>query len=396
LYLILDLEPEQVLPAPPVSYRLSEGASYLETNGARRRAVLKLAVVMGREPSYTRNRVILDGLASAGVDLIEYTDTGGNYPLRFARVLARFIAKPPRDADAVLVGFYGQPFIPFISRLTKKPIVLDAFLSGYDTMCFDRKRFGPRSLRGRFFYRLDKSACERCDLVVLDTDAHARYFAETFGVRAEKFRRVFVGADTSLFYPRGASECDGPLEVFYYCTYHPVHGTEYVIRAASLLDGQADIHFTIVGAGQERRAVQRLGDSLGLSNTDFVDWIPYRELPEQIAKSDVCLGGHFGTVDKSSRVIPGKAFQFLAMAKPTIMGDNPANRELLRDGRDALLVKMADPRAIADAVLALRDDKDLRESIARNGHERFRSEATPEIIGAQIAGMASSVISVRA
>jgi glycosyltransferase involved in cell wall biosynthesis len=348
---------------------------------------LRIAVVMGREPTYTRNRVILDGLASAGVETVEYTDCGRNYPLRFARALARFVLRPPRGTDAILVGFYGQPFIPFISRLSKKPIVLDAFLSGYDTMCFDRKRFKPGSLPGRLFYWLDRSACMRSDLVLLDTDEHVEYFVETFGVGREKFRRVFVGAETSLFVPRDDASGDGPLEVFYYCTFHPVHGTEYVIRAASLLEGHDDIHFTIVGGGQERAAIERLTGSLGLRNTDFIDWIPYGELPEAIAKADICLGGHFGTVPKSSRVIPGKAFQFLAMGKPTILGDNPANRELLEDRRDALLVKMADPRAIADAILELKGDAVLRETIARNGHNRFLEEATPEIIGRQIAGL---------
>jgi len=353
---------------------------------------LKLAVVMGREPTYTRNRVILDGLASAGVETIEYTDLGRNYPLRFARLLARFVLKPPRGADAILVGFYGQPFIPFISRLSRKPIVLDAFLSGYDTMCFDRKRFKPGSLPGRFFYWLDRSGCRRSDLVLLDTDEHVEYFVETFGVDRDKFRRVFVGAETSLFSPQPAATGGGSLEVFYYSTFHPVHGTEYVIRAASLLRGEDGIHFTVVGGGQERDAIERLSGSLGLGNTDFIDWIPYSELPEAIAKADVCLGGHFGTVAKSSRVIPGKAFQFLAMAKPTIMGDNPANRELLEDRRDALLVKMADPQAIADAILELKSDPVLRGTIGRNGRRRFEEEATPEIIGAQIAGLVEGVI----
>jgi len=215
---------------------------------------------------------------------------------------------------------------------------------------------------------------------------------ETFGVSRDKFRRVFVGAETSLFSPQPALSQDGPLEVFYYCTFHPVHGTEYVIRAASLLSDDDDIHFTVVGGGQERDAIERLSGSLGLGNTDFIDWIPYGELPDAIARADICLGGHFGSVAKSSRVIPGKAFQFLAMAKPTIMGDNPANRELLQDRRDALLVKMADPQAIADAILELKRDPALRESIGRNGRQRFVEEATPEIIGRQIAGMVEGVI----
>jgi len=325
---------------------------------------------MGREPSYTRNSVILDGLRSAGVEVIDYTDSSGSYALRYARSIARFAARPPREADAIFVGFFGQPLVPVISRLSRKPIVFDAFLSGYDTMCFDRKRFRPGSLPGRFFYRLDKSSCERSDLVLLDTGQHVRYFVETFGLDSDKFEWVPVGADPALFSPREA-------------------------RAAAMLAGESDIHFTVVGTGQESGAIQRLAGSLGLRNTDFIDWVPYERLPDRIAAADVCLGGHFGTVEKSRRVIAGKEYQFLAMAKPTIAGDNPANRELLTDGRDALLVRMGDARAIADAVLRLRDDVALRESIARNGYECFLRRATPEIIGRRIADLASAVIDRR-
>lgn len=355
---------------------------------------MKLAVVMGREPTYTRNRVILEGLASAGVEVVEYTDCGRNYPLRFARVLSRFLRRRPRDVDAVLVGFYGQPFMPFISRLTRKPIVLDAFLSGYDTMCFDRKRFGPRSLGGRFFFWLDKSACERSDLVLLDTEEHVNYFVETFGVQPGKFARVFVGAE-DMFSPRSAAQPKEHFDVFYYCTFHPVHGTEHVIRAAGLLSERDDIRFTIVGGGQEKAAIESLSGSLGLSNTDFIDWIPYGDLPDRIAQADLCLGGHFGTVPKSSRVIPGKAFQFLAMAKPTIVGDNPANRELLEHRRDAFLVPMADPQAIADAIVELKDDDALRTRIARSGHDRFKEAATPEIVGRRIVELVSGILERR-
>jgi glycosyltransferase involved in cell wall biosynthesis len=345
---------------------------------------LKVAVVMSREPSYTRNRVILDGLASAGAEIVEYTDSSPRYPARFARVLARFIARPPRDADLVLVGFFAQPMMPFISRLTKKPIVTDAFLSGYDTMCFDRKRFSPGSPAGRFFKWLDTSACERSDLVILDTREHISYFIDTFGQDPGKFARIFVGAETGLFKPLASDVDDDVFRVFYYCTFHPVHGTEYVLEAAGILKEHDDIRFTVVGGGQERSRLEGMRGRLALDNVEFVDWIEYRDLPRAIARADVCLGGHFGSVAKSSRVIPGKLYQFLAMGKPVIAGDNPANRELLEDRRDALLVEMASGEAIADAVLELKRDGELRETIARSGLERFEQTATPEIIGAEL------------
>ena len=45
---------------------------------------------------------------------------------------------------------------------------------------------------------------------------------------------------------------------------------------------------------------------------------------------------------------------------------------------------MADPQAIANAVIRLRDNPDLRNSIAESGYNKLKKNAIPEILGAQI------------
>lgn len=371
---------------------------FLPVRARREKQVMRVSVLMSREPTYTRNKVILRGLKEAGLDVVEYCDHSSKYPARFVKVLGRYAASRSRKSDAVLVGFFGQPLMPFVRRMTDLPIVLDIFLSGFDTMCFDRGRFGPRSLPGRFFFWLDRTACEKADVVLLDTNEHIEYFASTFGVPRDKFRRIFVGADTNLFHPRpenpGARE-DRPFTLFYYCTYHPVHGTEHIIRAAHLLREHADIRFHLVGMGQERARIEQLSRQLGVANVEFTPWVEYEKLPEAIARCDVCLGGHFSTVDKASRVIAGKVYQFLAMKKPTIVGDNPANRELLTSGEDSLMVPMGDSDALAGAILELRNDEELRRRIASGGYETFENKCTPAIIGGEISRVLQEVISAR-
>ncbi len=344
-----------------------------------------MIVVMGREPAYTRNKVILDGLRAEGVELVECVDSAGNYPARFLKVMGKFLAGSRGDSDAVFVGFFGQPLMPFVSRLTRKPVALDAFLSGYDTMCFDRKKFPPDSARGRLFYRLDKSACERADVVLLDTNAYVDYFVETFGLAREKFRRVFVGAETNVFYPRDDGKNDGAFNVFYYCTFLPVHGVEHVLDAARILEGERDIRFKVVGAQKDKAGTLS-------GNIELVEWIDYSKLPESIAAADICLGGHFSNVAKASRVIAGKTFQFLAMRKATIVGDNQANRELLTHKKDTLMVKMADSESLASAIRELKQDEGLLNRIAGEGYRTFEENCTPEIIGAQVARIIREII----
>lgn len=270
---------------------------------------MRISAVMSREPSYTRNKVILRGMKEVGLEVFEFSDYSRLYPTRFFKVISRF-ARTPVESDAVLVGFFGQPLMPFVRALTDQPIILDIFITGFDTMCFDRKRFTPRSVPGRFFHWLDREACRKADLILLDTYEHIDYFVEAFGVPREKFRRIFVGADTNVFFPRDnlPPRNDGFFRLFYYCTYHPVHGVEHVVKAANNLKREKDIRFTLIGSGQEKDRIDEMARRLAVTNVEFVPWIDYLDLPQAIADSDVCLGGHFSTIDKASRVIPGKVY----------------------------------------------------------------------------------------
>jgi len=340
---------------------------------------MKILFIAGREPSYVRNAMILKCLVKNGFDIIDCTDSSTTYPARFLKVILTFLAQ--KNFDCVFVGFLGQPLVPIIRMLTHKPIIFDAFLSTYDTMCFDRKRFKPDSLAGRFFFWLDKHSCEQADRIILDTDAHIDYFTKTFGLPRDKFQRVFVGADESLFYPRNVKREDNKFRVFYYSSFLPLHGTEYIIQAAGILRKQKDIEFVLVGKGPEHKRIRNLAQSLGVENIRFIDWIPYEQLPLEIAQSDICLGGHFSDIDKATRVIAGKTFQFLAMGKPVIVGDCPGNRELLTDRENALFVTMADADELANAVLELQNNITLREQIANGGYKTFLEFCTSNTIG---------------
>ena len=81
-------------------------------------------------------------------------------------------------------------------------------------------------------------------------------------------------------------------------------------------------------------------------------------------------------------MIPHKAFQALAVGTPLITADTEAARELLVDGRDALLVERS-PDALAEAIVALRDDPELAERIGVGGRAMFEREASEAVLGAR-------------
>jgi glycosyltransferase involved in cell wall biosynthesis len=315
-------------------------------------------------------------------------------PGRMLGGLARLVAAHP-EYDVCFAGFYGQPLAIALSALQRRPIVLDAYVSTFDTLCYDRRRFGPRSLPGRLAYWIDRQSCTQATLLVTDTCAHASYFAETFRVPQGKLTTVYVGCDESVFYPRQPAPDRQGIEVFYYGAYLPLHGTDVIVLAADLLRQRADIRFVIGGDGPRRAAVAQMIRDLDLHNVECVGWLPLQQVPEYVARADICLGGHFSTVPKASRVISTKTFQFLAMRKATIVGDNPATRELLAHGQHAYSVPMGDPQALAHAVEALADDPGLREQIAEGGRHVFEERLATRVVADQLATLIEEVVQHR-
>jgi len=161
-----------------------------------------------------------------------------------------------------------------------------------------------------------------------------------------------------------------------------------------LLQNQKDVLFKLIGSGRTFNLVKNLSERLRLKNVSFLTkWTPYQQLPNHIAKADLCLG-IFGDTPKAKRVIPNKAFEALAMGKPLITGDSPATREALINMEDCILCEMANPKAIAESILVLKEDEKLRKKIAKNGYKLFRERFTPRVIGRELKGYLNEVSSV--
>ena len=357
---------------------------------------MRILFIAGREPDYIRNKVILKGLRENGVEILECTSLSGSYLTRLPAVIKKWFGTLWRREtfDAVFVGFLGHPLVPIVKKTApKKPIIFDVHSSFYDTLVKDRGRFKDGSIMSRLLQAFDRYSCSLADKVFLDTYEHANYFRDQFDLEPELFERTLVGADDLLFYPR---EKD-PGDVF---TVHfqgggggmllPLHGFPYILKAAKLLEDRDDIKFNMI-CSVEDFGYDSLIEELNPRNVDFIGMVPAEEVPEVIARADLCLGV-FGSTPKAQRVIPGKVYEALAMGKPVITARTPAIAELLTDRVDVFLCDPASPESLAEAILTLKNDKKLMNDIAQQGYRKYRDECTPEVIGKRLKEVLKRVI----
>lgn len=330
-------------------------------------------------PKYSRNRVLIKGLKQNGVKVLECSSSHKNF-FAFLELFFKYF-KFIGKFDLMIVGFPGQE-IMFLARfLTRKPIVFDAFTSHYGGYILDRQHYSSNSFRAKYYRFLDKWSCKLASLVLLDTNSHIDFFVREFGLPREKFRRIFVGTDSDVFYPKKIENKSDKFLVHFHGHYIPLHGVKHIIEAAKILKNE-DILFNLIGRGQTFEEDRKLAEKLGLKNINFIDSVPYDKLPDYMAQADVCLG-IFGDSPKTELVIPNKVYEALAMEKPVITADTPAIRELFND-RDLALVERANPEALAKKILELKADKQLCLELAENAYKKFKTFCTPEVLGKEL------------
>lgn len=332
--------------------------------------------ICGAKESYVRNFLNLKALEK-NFNVIKITSSAKSYFIRLPSVIFRFLFSF-KKYDLVFVGFLGQPLMPFVKFFSRKPIIFDAFISLYDTLCFDRKLFKAGSILGRLAYWFDKKSCQWVNKIITDTNAHANYFSSTFNIDRDKFQTIYLGAEEDIFYPQNTERKEkykNKFIVFYYGSVLPLQGIDIILKTVKLLEYKNDIIFQL--AGPIRKRYKNLIEKLNLKNIEFLDWVPYEKLSDRIVQADICLGGHFSDIDKAKRVISGKTFQFIAMKKPVIVGDNMANKELFIHKENIYMCKMANEKALAEAILELKNDEFLREKIAERGYQLYYKKCIP-------------------
>ncbi|MCD8346672.1 MAG: glycosyltransferase [Lachnospiraceae bacterium] len=307
-----------------------------------------------KNTDYIRNTQEMALLTEKAGELAVLGSKSGSYVKRLAYVYFHLLLCPMKGYDTVFVGFSPQLVLPFWRwKFRGKTVVIDFFISVYDTMVCDRKKFRKGGAMAGICRWLDKRTLRGADLCICDTNAHGDYFSSEFDFPREKFRTLYLQADESIYYPRKTQkprEAQGRFVVLYFGSVLPLQGVEVITDAMRALAEDARFFFYFIGPASERIAA---------SNIRYIDWLKQEQLAEYIACADLCLAGHFNAgIEKAKRTIPGKAYIYRAMEKPMILGDNPANRELFDESMEGIFfTPMGDARALTERILKVYEEK---------------------------------------
>lgn len=310
---------------------------------------------------YLRNTQEIEALKETAASVTVVGSPSKSYPKRLAKIFLKLAFMPIKNFNAVFVGFAPQLIMPFFRRRFKNKLVgEDFFISVYDTMVCDRKKFKDGTFISKMLRRLDKKTLNSADIITADTKAHANYFAKEFGADKNKLRVLYLKADTSIYSPHVVAkspEFEGKFTVLYFGSILPLQGTDVILEAVRLLRNNKNIAFDFIGPVSS----EEIGKCSGC-RIRFTPWLSQQSLAEHIAAADLCLAGHFNAkIMKAHRTIPGKAYIYEAMEKPMILGENSANHELFSEDDKHFFVEMGSAQKLKDKILFIAGEENLRE-----------------------------------
>lgn len=272
--------------------------------------------------------------------------------------------------DVYILGFRGQELYWPVRLVTiGKPLIFDEFINMHDWLGAENNKLPGFLIKLADLY--ETLALKTCRYVLTDTNLGAKSSSEIYKIPLAKYRTIYVGTDETIFHPKVSAKKrqDKTLEVFFYGNMAPLHGLKYILEAASKLK-QEPIHFRIIGGRGKPEQIKEINDiieSNQLTNVSYEEWINFYEIPTTIAYSDIFLSGPYGDTSQSKRVITGKAYQSLAMAKATLIGRINEEAGFI-DKVNCILVDQGSSDKIADALTWCLKNKGQLEAIGQEGY----------------------------
>ncbi len=335
---------------------------------------------------HPRARVLLEGLSSTWqvaslnrplgfstaerVRMLEQPWRVGGFAMRLAgRWLQLAVGslryRGDRAPDALLVGYMGH-FDVLLARLLFPRTVI-----ALDHLIFAAGTARDRRTSGRVLHllltALDRVALAAADVLIMDTDEHARQ------LRPQERRRALVvpvGAPDRWYglaeRRTGSRESGDALSIVFFGLFTPLQGTPTIATALRRLhENGVPFRATLIGAGQDAGVCREI-----LEGVDEVTWVPWLDagsLAETVSDHDVCLG-IMGTTPKGLDVVPNKVYQGLAAGCAVVTSDTAPQRRVLRDAVD--YAPPGDDAALAAVLARLSREPDVRRALQSRGRVR--------------------------
>lgn len=235
-------------------------------------------------------------------------------------------------------------------------------------------------------------AAGRCHALVSVADAMTDLLADAGVAPRAKFTTVYSGMDVEPFLtadehrPQVRAElgyADQQVVIGKIARLFHLKGHEYLIAAASrVVQACPQARFLLVGDGLLRGELESQLRRAGLADHfRFTGLVPPDRIPQLLGAMDILV--HASLREGLARALP----QALIAGKPAVSYDVDGAREVVIPGETGFLLPPKAVEPLADALVQLVRDADLRQRLGRCGRQRFTEVFRHEQMTRQLRGL---------
>ncbi|MEM3731853.1 MAG: glycosyltransferase family 4 protein [Candidatus Bathyarchaeia archaeon] len=213
------------------------------------------------------------------------------------------------------------------------------------------------AMQGVYFWTVAKSLFKKVSAVICLTEHDAASVGRIIG----GYEKIFVipnGVDSDFFKPSSKD----PNLITWVGRLVPEKGLVYLLYAMrEIVRVHPNVKLFVIGGGPLEARLVKLADELSLSgNVRFVGSVGRAEVARFLSRSSIFV---FPSLREG---LPLSVLEAMACGVPVVGSDIPGINDVIVNGGNGLLAPAKNSEALADAVLTLLNDAELRKKMGQN------------------------------
>jgi len=153
--------------------------------------------------------------------------------------------------------------------------------------------------------------------------------------------------------------------------HRPIYNIECLAQAIPhVLKEFPTARFLILGTGSLTETLKKTVATMGAgANVEFLGEVPFSETPQYLKMADMYVSTSLSDGTSASLI------EAMACKLPVIVTDILGNREWVKDGSSGLLFPAKDSKALAERIVRLWKDEDLRKTLAEKAYQTVVEKA---------------------
>lgn len=195
------------------------------------------------------------------------------------------------------------------------------------------------------------------------------------GFDKNKVQLITNGVDTEFFKKENRDEnfrkeigIDGKFALCYAGIHGLAQGLEVIVNAAEIIKDHEGIQIVFIGDGPEKNKLINMVKQKGLKNVTFLPVQPKANMPKIIASMDATIIP-LKKLDIFKGALPSKMFEALASELPIVLAVEGEAEKLINNAKAGIVVEPENYKEIAEAILKLYKDEELRNKLGENGRK---------------------------